>query len=228
MTIGELLEMPPPLLWKEAYKSEDPKLKRQALRLMKRLGVEPPPVSRFKPRQFSHRETLEISGLTNATLQTWFARKMLTLLVLPTEPGRGNRRRYFLLEVLGLAAMKALTQMNIPVTAAAEHALHLVVSMMALIDEVRDMPPSDAGVHFRCPEIPMVIGFYPAEEAPLGGWAGGGYGAMPLSPRDSIQELHQWFNQDRLTTLLVLDLHVLTAEVVVRAAKILKARKPTK
>ena len=55
---------------------------------------------------FTHPETLEIAGLSNDTLMTWFKRAQLPESWFQYSPGRGNRRRYNLYQVILLAVTK--------------------------------------------------------------------------------------------------------------------------
>ena len=63
---------------------------------------------------FTHTETLEIAGISNDTLMTWFKRTQLPESWFQYSPGRGNRRRYNIYQVILLAVTKVALEAGFP------------------------------------------------------------------------------------------------------------------
>jgi hypothetical protein len=99
---------------------------------------------------FSHRETLEITGLTADTLLTWHKRGFLPHLGTRGQAGRGFRRKYTTVDVVYLVLLKHLAG-RVPMIAAglaAAHAVDAVVTAfeMSRYAETVDELQTQAGV----------------------------------------------------------------------------------
>lgn len=77
-------------------------------------------VAYYHVPEFSHAETLVITGLSNKSIQNWYQRGYFDSVFNKTDPGRGNRRKYSLGELVCLRVTKAFVDLGIPVSVAVE------------------------------------------------------------------------------------------------------------
>jgi hypothetical protein len=182
-----------------------------------------------QPEQFSHAEALAITGLNRGLLFAWYQRGYLNRLYGPSaehvrfksKPGRGHRRRYNLFDLAFLLALKALVDVDLPIPIAVEHAIEIFMWMVYRIHEARDLDLDEAIKRLVEQEQFGIVAIYPGDHAPLGGWHHGGYAGMVLLPSDSVHGLHQWFEQDSLCAIRLVDKIVLATQLLRRAAEVL-------
>ena len=90
-------------------------------------------------RQYTHYETLFISGVTNDTLMTWFKREILPA-YWRYKPGRGNRRKYEGSQVAFLYAMKATTEAGVTLAEAVKIAQSIMGTVVVAFDDLKSLP----------------------------------------------------------------------------------------
>jgi hypothetical protein len=99
-------------------------------------ALPPIDIDKMQEPRFSHGETLRIDGLTADTLLTWHKRGVLVSISEHQPPGRGNRRRYSVLDLIYLAVLKEFAG-KIPLAAAGYIAVQAIRPVLATYDMIR-------------------------------------------------------------------------------------------
>jgi len=184
---------------------------------------------------FSHSETLQIAGLTSQTVLTWYKRRLIPK-GWDAKPGRGNRRRYHILQVTVLATARALTDMGVPVTDALWLAGVLSIRVLSLLEQHGGLEPRDAVEKLR-DEPHAWVAVYPTPEGLMvdgrpasypvllpGEAATEKYAFFHLLGCDTQRGIREWMRERRLVSIGLIDIVSLAVSILSRARDVISAR----
>jgi hypothetical protein len=161
----------------------------------------------LKP-QYSHRDALNVTGLTADTILTWHKRGLVPTHAGTVPKGRGNRREYSEFDLAYLVVMKHLAP-ALPLAHAAlaansgammVHALNQLAGHYATAEELNAMPTA------------ILVAYQDADGTPR--YEVLGHAGLPSL--DPLPEggLPEWMRQRNLSTVTVLDLNMITFKLL--------------
>jgi hypothetical protein len=162
---------------------------------------------------FSHGEALEISGVSHDTLMTWFKRSQLAEGWFTYGPGRGNRRRYNIKQVILLAVTKVALEAGYrTMNDATLVAFAMTEDILRAFRLVADDVPAEARAHFRG----AVMGFaarVPDRSTPR------------LIPTDQFGTIPDSNWRDHREWIVLLDEATIAGRILDRAVAVVRRRK---
>jgi hypothetical protein len=203
--------------------------------LRKLLRLETSPDGDFLHPGFSHSEALHISGLTAERLLTWYKRDASKMPKdLAVKPGRGNRRRYDILQVAYLSATRALADVGVPVSDALALGSDLRDKVMGWLLDCEDLRPEDAGLKLRDAAHPWIAVFAQASRydgATIGRVtyapfvvSAEEYAYMRILDRDTTEGIREMMRDQGLASISLIDTVFLAVTILDRIIEVTKTR----
>lgn len=184
----------------------------------------------YKSDEFSHKELLEITGITPETLFTWYKRGHLAEAFHGTagraefdrnpKPGRGNRRRYSFIEMAIVVEVYQLAALGLPLAAAVRNTqFPLLLGFMGAVDDVHAMAIG-AGLDVLRAKSEVYAVWKADRQSVPATWHEAGYSWGILQPNDTIQELHQWLTADGPAAFRFVDVTAIAVKLIRRTARV--------
>ncbi len=172
--------------------------------------------------EFSHGETLQITGLTADTLLTWHKRGVVPNIGERDQGGRGHRRKYSVAHLAYLMVLKELAgRMPLPMAGmAAANALTAIVTTFALLRYTENAADYDA-----MPSLLLVAYEDHSGQLKFEVFTDKEGEALPVLPDGRIDK---WMRSLNIQSATILDIVTLTLTLFGKIGEVKENRSPRK